>query len=137
MEKDVENQQYLFPFIFFINCFYKFTLLNQQYLCPFIFFINCFYKFTSRNVLFTDADEQRNLLDSGTAAPAGRASVSLHLLTCNSLIANKPAGVLLENRPAVDFCNYKENKKTDTRMLDTTNWWFYIHYGATFSLLES
>ena len=26
---------------------------------------------------------------------------------------------LFENRPAVCFCNYKENKKNNTRMLDT------------------
>ena len=30
-------------------------------------------------------------------------------------------GVLFENRPAVYFCNYKENYKIDTRLLDTTN----------------
>ena len=28
-------------------------------------------------------------------------------------------GLLFENRPALDFCNYKENKKNNTRMLDT------------------
>ena len=28
-------------------------------------------------------------------------------------------GVLFENRPAVYFCNYKENKKNNIRMLDT------------------
>ena len=27
--------------------------------------------------------------------------------------------LLFENRPAVYFCNYKENKKNNTRMLDT------------------
>ena len=28
-------------------------------------------------------------------------------------------GLLFENRPVVYFCNYKENKKNNTRMLDT------------------
>ena len=27
--------------------------------------------------------------------------------------------LLFEKRPALYFCNYKENKKNDTRMLDT------------------
>ena len=29
------------------------------------------------------------------------------------------SGVLFENRPALYFCNYKENEENDTRMLDT------------------
>ena len=28
-------------------------------------------------------------------------------------------GLLFENRPALYFCNYKENKQNDIRMLDT------------------
>ena len=28
-------------------------------------------------------------------------------------------GLLFENRPALYFCNYKENKKNNLRMLDT------------------
>ena len=28
-------------------------------------------------------------------------------------------GLLFENRPALYFCNYKENKKNKIRMLDT------------------
>ena len=28
-------------------------------------------------------------------------------------------GLLFENRPALYFCNYKENKKNNIRMLDT------------------
>ena len=28
-------------------------------------------------------------------------------------------GLLFENRPALDFCNHKENKKNNIRMLDT------------------
>ena len=35
------------------------------------------------------------------------------------------------------FVIIRKIKKIYTRMLDTTNWWFYIHYGAIFSLLES
>ena len=27
--------------------------------------------------------------------------------------------LLFENRPALHFCNYKDNKKNNTRMLDT------------------
>ena len=86
---------------------------NQQYLCPFIFFINCFYKFTLRNVLVTDADEQRHLLDSCPAAPAGRASVSLHLLriACHSLIANKPAGSCLKTGQQSIFVIIRKIKK--------------------------
>ena len=41
-------------------------------------------------------------------------------------------GVLFENRPALYFCNYKENNENNsTRMLDTLlidN--FFVHYGA-------
>ena len=32
---------------------------------------------------------------------------------------NMKLRVLFENRPALYFCNYKENKENDTRMLDT------------------
>ena len=41
-------------------------------------------------------------------------------------------GVLFENRPALYFCNYKENNKNNsTRMLDTLLIdIFFVHYGA-------
>ena len=32
---------------------------------------------------------------------------------------NRRAGLLFENRPELYFCNYKENKKSNTPMLDT------------------
>ena len=35
------------------------------------------------------------------------------------MLAVERARLLFENRPALYFCNYKENKKNNIRMLDT------------------
>ena len=37
---------------------------------------------------------------------------------CQELLL-RIVGLLFENRPALYFCNYKENKKSNIRMLDT------------------
>ena len=40
-------------------------------------------------------------------------------LTADTVTVAYSTGLLFENRPAVYFCNYKENKKNNIRMLDT------------------
>ena len=46
--------------------------------------------------------------------------------------------VLFENRPALYFCNYKENKKNNICMLDTLFIEDFLDSnGAMFSFLES
>ena len=54
-------------------------------------------------------------------------------------IIRKNMGLLFENRAAFYFCNYKENKKNNTRMLDTLFIEDFIDssYGGIFSFLES
>ena len=46
--------------------------------------------------------------------------------------------LLFENRPALYFCNYKENKKYIYTYVGYIIYWlFYRQYGAIFSLFES
>ena len=64
------------------------------------------------------ADALESVLDVEKDDPPGPAQAAFHGLVPGTY-TKVDGGVLFENRPALYFCNYRENKKNNIRMLDT------------------